>query len=511
MSTTKECMAYYFESTGEGVWKCRICSRSIRQKKNAGYSNLQSHILTHEPEYKSKFEEDRANGGGTLDSFGFINDKTKDMFYWMKWIVDRNLPLHEIEQKWTRSVVSMKSFSAKTLTKYLTKVTELVEKYIHDDLPEKFAIVFDGWTRHSVHYLAIFAVYLKNGQKQVVLLAIAPPINEESYNSDEHIIFIQETLNIYGKTLENVCCFVGDNCETNQSVSRKTGIALIGCYSHKLNLAVKKHLENSEEKVAVHAVHNLMVELRTLKNAARLRKLGLNLATLDNDTRWSSTYEMIKRYLEIIEFVETIEVPSVQDKLLTRSQHRMVTALMIRLKQMEDVTKELQREDLTLSEARDLFDGLMNVYPAMEDYLAERASIVVDPTFESAIIKVIRKETRMLTPSELTKLESFKKPPTTNAETQLEGEDENGEKTNFAKKLLKRRRLSTETHDYIDLSFIPPTSNIVERLFSVAKLLLRDQRARLLPITFESILFLKANMNWWNLQTVHTAMQSETQ
>ena len=91
MSTTKECMAYYFESTGEGVWKCRICSRSIRQKKNAGYSNLQSHISMHEPEYKSKFEEDRANGGGTLDSFGFINEKTKDMFYWIKWIVDLSL------------------------------------------------------------------------------------------------------------------------------------------------------------------------------------------------------------------------------------------------------------------------------------------------------------------------------------------------------------------------------------------------------------------------------------
>ena len=83
---------------------------------------------------------------------------------------------------------------------------------------------------------------------------------------------------------------------------------MIGCFSRKLNLAVKKHIENSAEKGAVDAVHNLMVERRKLKNATRLRKLGVNAAMPDNDTRWSSIYEMLKRYLEIVEVVMTIEI-----------------------------------------------------------------------------------------------------------------------------------------------------------------------------------------------------------
>ena len=178
---------------------------------------------------------------------------------------------------------------------------------------------------------------------------------------------------------------------------------------HKFNLAVQKHLDsNSGEKQAINAVHNLMVELRTLKNAARLRKLGVNAAKLDNDTRWSSIYEMLKRYFEIIDGVENMQIPSVQEKLLTRHEHKTIEGLMIRLKQMEDVTKELQREDLTLSEARDLFDGLMDEFPDMEQHLHERASIVVDSIFESAIVKVLRNQTRMLTPSEKIKLESLK-------------------------------------------------------------------------------------------------------
>ena len=134
----------------------------------------------------------------------------------MKWIVDRDLPLHKIEQTWTRKVVSMQSFSAEILTKYMKRVTQLVETYIADDLPDKIALVFYGLTHFSVHYLAIFEVYAKDKQKKVVLLAVAPPIDEKSYTADEHITFIQETLDIYGKTLENECSFVGDNCETNQ-------------------------------------------------------------------------------------------------------------------------------------------------------------------------------------------------------------------------------------------------------------------------------------------------------
>ena len=118
---------------------------------------------------------------------------------------------------------------------------------------------------------------------------------------------------------------------------------------------------------------------------------------------------------------------------MTRGEQRMVEALMIRLTQIEVVTKELQTADLTLSQARDLFDSIMNIYPDMEDHLDDRASIVVDPTFESAIIKVIRKERRTLTPSELTKLESMKRPPTSNAETRFQEVDDNGENMNFAK------------------------------------------------------------------------------
>lgn len=64
--------------------------------------------------------------------------------------------------------------------------------------------------------------------------------------------------------MKDVAYFVADNCETNQSISRKLQIPLIGCAAHKLNLAVKLifgHFESLLEKVK-----SAISELGTLKN-----------------------------------------------------------------------------------------------------------------------------------------------------------------------------------------------------------------------------------------------------
>ncbi|ETN04096.1 hypothetical protein PPTG_15271 [Phytophthora nicotianae INRA-310] len=59
----------------------------------------------------------------------------------------------------------------------------------------------------------------------------------------------------------------------------------------------------------------------------------------------------------------------------------------------------------------------------------------------------------------------------------------------FALQILKRRKISTEPARYKLLSAIPPTSNVVERLFSVARAVLRLERHRMPPLTLEMIYF----------------------
>ncbi len=60
------------------------------------------------------------------------------------------------------------------------------------------------------------------------------------------------------------------------------------------------------------------------------------------------------------------------------------------------------------------------------------------------------------------------------------------------------------TSKYDDLSFISPTSCLVERLFSRAKLSLGQLRGTMTPLHLECVLYLLANSDLWNVELIAT-------
>ena len=86
----------------------------------------------------------------------------------------------------------------------------------------------------------------------------------------------------------------------NRKISSNTSIPLIECASHKFNLAVELWIESQKDLAdALKALRELMVQLRTVKNSARLRELTHLGAILPNETRWTGKFEMVKRFLRI--------------------------------------------------------------------------------------------------------------------------------------------------------------------------------------------------------------------
>src|SRR6476620_8166040 len=74
------------------------------------------------------------------------------------------------------------------------------------------------------------------------------------------------------------------------------------------------------------------------------------------------------------------------------------------------------------------------------------------------------------------------------------------ETPNAAKALKKKKKVSK--NEYVDVRFIPPTSNIVERLFSAARLVLTDYQKCMSLYTFECIMFLMVNKTLWDSSLV---------
>ncbi len=70
------------------------------------------------------------------------------------------------------------------------------------------------------------------------LLTFSPLSDESHLDAQEHVEFIAYILRLYKKTWHYVACIVGDNMNVNKSIANKVRVPLIGCASHRFNLAV---------------------------------------------------------------------------------------------------------------------------------------------------------------------------------------------------------------------------------------------------------------------------------
>lgn len=197
------------------------------------------------------------------------------------------------------------------------------------------------------------------------------------------------------------------------------------------------------------------------------------------------------------------------------------------MKKLESVTKKLQDPNLTMSDVRVLFDFVIENFPGMAHYLSADADIIQDPVLERAIVKI--QDGQPLSAEEIAHAQCFELP--TSAIATAEANATQDESVSFAEMALKRRKITVPAStssiggaqsgragrsrrnctpaqpQYQDLRFIPPTSNICERFFSLAKLVYSDLRKAMKRTTLEMILFLRLNRHLWDMDMVQKVVR----
>jgi hypothetical protein len=76
---------------------------------------------------------------------------------------------------------------------------------------------------------------------QTPLLFPAPVINapDKQHGAENYIAAIETVLSFSAKAFSHCVLLVGDNCAVNKRLARLMKVPLVGCASHRLNLAVK--------------------------------------------------------------------------------------------------------------------------------------------------------------------------------------------------------------------------------------------------------------------------------
>jgi len=536
---------FFFEqeedAEDKNVWTCKKCQKERRTSN--GWTNLVTHVKTcvggdYEGMVAAHLRENKgAKKQAAIDSFLISNDKERRAHQIIEWMVLRNMPLCEIDHPLTRSILAPEPFCAKSIKKWILNTAKQTEETISKVLKEAgfVTLLMDGWTSDgtSTHYIAMFAGFIDaQGKYDEVLLSMQPMLDEEELGADAHIELFESTLSLYGLNKDNVVCFVGDNCATNQAIARKWGIPMVGCASHRFNLAVK-HWINEQYQVdgrgkktylkdALDKLSILMGKACNLKAAAKLRELTYDAhgreyaAKKENATRWTSVMEMTDRYFKIR--LELKAVDALDEYQLSKAENLILQEVAKpNFLIFYQLTKTLQFHSMDLLFVREEFDLILGDedFHCMEKYLAPDAPIVACPSFESGLIKIMRGDTLSVAEETACRFLLKKKDV---AHDSSEDEDDDTQELSTLEKLQRHRKKlkthrSSNTHssankNYIDVfKLISPTSNSCERLFSEAKYILIPQRRGMSPVTFESLIYLKKNRKFWNVNTVARAMK----
>ena len=193
------------------------------------------------------------------------------------------------------------------------------------------------------------------------------------------------------------------------------------------------------------------------------------------------------------------------DFLVTVSYHQKVLA------QFNFVTKKLQTGLLTLSEGRKLLDGLVdftkhanqaNVGHIMyqcgfqSKYIKPDSLIVKAKHFEAGVVKIQRGEYNQLSDDARIACESLLKPA--NA-TPAPARIPNRPAMIEFEMLMQQTETDHNSVNcpYINSDFILASAAVVERLWSLAGLILTDNRKGMTPHLFEALLYLKVNDGYW--------------
>ena len=119
----------------------------------------------------------------------------------------------------------------------------------------------------------------------------------------------------------------------------------------------------------------------------------------------------------------------------------------------------------------------------MEKYLGGNASIIQRKTFEKGSCKITSGKNGVMTAEEKLVAARFRR--------QIVVTSKNGAPLNLADRALLMAKNTKElNYKYQTTEWLNPTSNVVERLFSRAKMVFSDHRMSMLPVNSEPTLFL---------------------
>lgn len=252
-------------------------------------------------------------------------------------------PSYEIPNRHTIS----KSLIPARYEELLLKCRSLVAK------ARKVCVTTDCWTSvNTESFIGVTAHFIDENFKMTSILLACEvlPVQHTSLNLAEALRQIARDWNIE----EKITLAVSDNAANIKSaITKELGWKFFGCFAHSINLVVTDGLTVSAEinsliskikAIVSHFKRSTTSNQRFIDMQKNSGKEPLKLLQ-DVATRWNSTFYMLKRFVDLEEYIKsTIAVIDKDLPILTQEEWKTCHQLCKVLKPFEEVTKTISGE-----------------------------------------------------------------------------------------------------------------------------------------------------------------------
>ncbi|KAG2892513.1 hypothetical protein PC115_g18790 [Phytophthora cactorum] len=124
---------------------CSFCNRVVKQKKQAGYKNLITHLQDFHNGYETVAEECVKNNCEPLSSM-FVHKDAADTYGWTKLVALKTFPFTHVDDPIIRYAIRYKAMDRATLLKRMVALVGVVDTNSAEKLAgEKFATCMVSW------------------------------------------------------------------------------------------------------------------------------------------------------------------------------------------------------------------------------------------------------------------------------------------------------------------------------------------------------------------------------
>jgi hypothetical protein len=89
-----------------------------------------------------------------------VSHREKEMHQWIEFVVMMSLSVSFVDCVHTRSISRLKPISGRSLRRHILSLRDILKETIQKELPSRYAVVFDGWTEGTHHYIGIAALFI---------------------------------------------------------------------------------------------------------------------------------------------------------------------------------------------------------------------------------------------------------------------------------------------------------------------------------------------------------------